>query len=841
VRKQPLLAPCAALIAGIALARIAAFTPAELMAAAAIFACLCLFALGTGRRVLAAATCLLGFVTAGALLLTSRQPGPMPFVDAGPRETVLLEGCVVTPPELDEERLRFTLELEPDARAQVSLYRKPGVEPPPLAYGQRIEIAGRVRTPRNFENPGAFDYAGYLERRQIYWTVSAAFDTRYTVLEEGCGSPFWSLVYGFRSAASRRLERLFPDPFHAALSKALLLGDATAMDEVWKDAFRRTGTYHALVVSGMHLTVLAGFLLLLLRLCALPERWAFAATVTAAWLYAIITGWNVPVVRAAAGLTLFLAGRFWYRPRDLVNLLAAVAMGFLLLDPWQLFEASFQLSFLAVASIGALAIPLIESGSQPWRRALTDLTDAGRDPHLPPRLAQARIEMRLLAETAALATRVPARAILASVGVIGGAVLWAADLALVSATIQTGLALPMVIYFHRLALSGLVANILIAPLMGLLLPACALALAAGSAIAAAPAAALLDLMRGIVEWHAAWEPRLRIPDPPGWLALLAAASVLGLALAVRLERRWRLAALGTAALALALLIAHPFPPQVVAGSLELTAIDVGQGESLLVVSPEGRLLLIDAGGFSSFGRTRRSGIDTGEDIVSPYLWSRSIRRLDAVAMSHPQADHIGGMPAILENFQPAELWVGAGTPTEYWSDLQEAAHRLGVRVVELTRGRQIDFGGAQIAVLAPDGERPLPRNPNNHSLVFEIRHGHHRFLFTGDAERPVEDELVSAGAVGRVDVLKVGHHGSRTSTGEPFLEAVRPGFALISAGYENQYFHPHAAVVKRLAEHRIAVFRTDLFGLSTIRSDGRRLHAETQAWRPRARALAIDF
>jgi competence protein ComEC len=191
------------------------------------------------------------------------------------------------------------------------------------------------------------------------------------------------------------------------MMKAILIGDSSSLEKVWTEDFRRTGTFHALVISGVHVTVLAGVLLFLLRLCALPQIPALAITAVAAWVYALVSGMSAPVVRAAGGFTLFLIARFFFRRTRVLNLLAVIAIGYLLWDPDQLFDASFQLSFLSVAAIGALAAPLLEWRIAPLARGLEAINDLGIDPHLEPRVAQARVELRLVAETITAWVRLP--------------------------------------------------------------------------------------------------------------------------------------------------------------------------------------------------------------------------------------------------------------------------------------------------------------------------------------------------------------------------------------------------------------------------------------------------
>jgi competence protein ComEC len=252
-------------------------------------------------------------------------------------------------------------------------------------------------------------------------------------------------------------------------------------------------------------------------------------------------------------------------------------------------------------------------------------------------------------------------------------------------------------------------------------------------------------------------------------------------------------------------------------------------------------MLIDAGGIPSFGRTKKAGIDIGEDVVSPYLWSRSIRRLDIVAMTHAHEDHIGGMSAVLRNFRPRELWTGATQDSPEWRRVRETAERLHITIRHMQRGAPFSFGGTILQVLAPGPDYAPDTTPkNDDSLVMRIRFGATSFLLTGDMEKKIERELGDAGLLEHDDVLKVGHHGSRTSTNPQLLDLERPGFGIISAGFDNSYGHPHPLIIKALRERRIAVFRTDQSGLITVVSDGRRLRFDVPSiTEPRPRGAGI--
>jgi len=802
--RDPLVAPLAALAAGILASRWLPLGSAELAAGVAALLLLALLPQGRGTR----AACLLSaFLLAGAFTAEIHRPGPAPELDN--LGDVILTGCVVEPPALAGDRERFTLELDEGARALVTIYE--GM--PRLDYGRRVELDARVRRPRNFGNPGAFDYVGYLGRKQVYWLASARA-SGVRVLPGECGSRFGGFIAGLRGAALERIARLYPgDAYHRGMLQAVLIGESYQLEKVWLESFRSTGTLHALIISGSHIAVLASVFLFLLRVCLAPTGAAAFLTVCLAWLYALVTGWQPPCVRAAAGLTLFLIGRHFYRRRSILNLLAAVAIGFLALDPEQLFEASFQLSFLAVAAIAVFAIPLVEATTGPLARGLRRLDDTDLDLHLEPRVAQFRVEMRLLAETLKLWTGLPAFMLVLPVR----GLFYVVELFVVSAAVQAGLALPMVVYFHRLGFTGLSANVPVVFLLGWVVPLGFAALATGWTWVAQSAAVLLDLSRAVVDWHARLEPHWRIPAPPLWLGV-----ALCVTLAAAATRRLRWPSVAASAALLAALVAHPFPPAVAPGSLELTAIDVGQGDALLLAFPDGRLMLVDTGGIPLFGERRAARMDIGEEVVSPYLWSRSIRRVDVLAVTHAHDDHMGGAPALVRNFRPAELWTGVD---------RAAIRGLGVPVRLRQAGERFAWGGAQIEVLAPAAGCCTGETPHNRdSLVLRVRYGRHAFLLAGDTDRDTESEIVISGADVRADVLKVAHHGSRTASSDAFLDAVRPAFGVISLAAGNLYRYPHREVLERFARRRAGLYRTDLDGRVSFRTDGRRLTLETSGY-----------
>jgi competence protein ComEC len=818
--RDPLIPPLIAVAFGILFSRLFQFSMFEAAWPVAAFFALAFAGL---RRI----NLLLALVFVGAFFEAWHRPGAPPEIDFATRETMIVEGCVVEPTVFSANREQFTLEIDRGARARVSLSLKDGQTPQSLDYGQHVEIDARLRRPHNYNNPGSFDYAAYLARQNIYWTASMTTGSQARILAGRCGSRFMAAVFALRVAALHRIEKLYgEDNYSTGMMEAVLIGETSKLEKIWTENFRRTGTFHALVISGVHVTVLAGVLLFLLRIVMIPEIPALTATASAAWLYALVSGFSPPVVRAAGGFTLYLAARFLFRRGRVMNLLAAVALVYLLSDPGAMFDASFQLSFLCVAAIGALAAPLLQSTSLPLARGTRAIASVELDPHMEPRTAQFRVEMRLAAEAIALWIRAPSRVVLEALNLGARLTFFAFEMAVISTVVQIGLALPMAEYFHRVSFTGLTANLLIVPLLNGVVPVGFIAIFTGWRWIAAIAAALLRWSAAIADWHARQEPSWRVADPPLWIALGFAASLILMAMVVG-RRGWRWPALASVLAFFTLLLWHPTRPDLHPGQLELTAIDVGQGDSLLVVFPDSKIMLVDGGGVLQFGRVRRVNLDMGEDVVSPYLWTRGILRVDVIAVTHGHEDHSGGIAALIENFHPREVWTGA-KPLQ---KVLDAARRRGVPVVEKRAGAPFEFGGATVEVISPPVDYHARRDPgNNDSLGLRIAYGQRSFLLTGDMEKPMEARALADGREMQSDVLKVGHHGSKTSTIQPFLDAVSPSIALISAGYENSFGHPHRDVLARLTGRHAAVLRTDLDGLITVRTDGTRIWMDTMIW-----------
>jgi competence protein ComEC len=323
---------------------------------------------------------------------------------------------------------------------------------------------------------------------------------------------------------------------------------------------------------------------------------------------------------------------------------------------------------------------------------------------------------------------------------------------------------------------------------------------------------------------------IRIPGPLLWqsaafCALLGTAVVLARASLTEANRWLRHGV--WAALALAALTAVlPRPIERPHGAMLMEAIDVGQGDSLLVITHDGKTLLIDGGGFGGGPRQAPQDFDIGEEVVSPALWARGIRHLDVVALSHAHSDHMGGLPAILRNFHPDELWVGNNPRFGAYNALLDEAAALHVRVRSFRAGDAFAFGDAQVNVLAPFRDyQPGPEPTNNDSLVLHVAYGATSVMLEGDAEAPVEQAMLAEPGL-QSTLLKVGHHGSVTSTRPEFLARVAPQWSVISCGLHNRYGHPREEVLEALQQAHVRTYQTDTNGITCFSLDGKTVAAD---------------
>jgi competence protein ComEC len=749
-RARPLVAPAVGFLVGAAAGLWPVPAPAWLVL---------LLPLVLAPRLVAAAFLAAGWMAASAAR-AGGEPGARP-----PQAAVQLAGRVVGAPEVVGDQVRFRLAREGE-RLEVTA----GPLEWPLALGDTVRLEAALRPPPRALNPGGRDRAGQLAAAGVPWLARAS-------------SPVVRLAPPSPAAALERLrgrfagacERFLP-PREAALLRAIGAGDRSALDDPARRSFARSGLAHILAVSGMHLVVVVFGLWRLLR--ALLVRWdwlaarADARSVAAAaclpwpFAYALATGANPPVLRAALAAALALGGALLRREGDALNGLALAALALLAGEPAAALDPSFQLSFAAVAGLALWAGPL--------RRRLP----------VPP--AQARSWRARLLEP-----------------LLQGA----------AATLAASLATAPVLAFHfrQLPLLGLPANLAAIPLgSGLTVLATAGALcaplhelcAAPFLLAAWPLAAALRAVSDLAaapRWGA-----LGVGSPGLWGALGCAALSLA---AGRLRRAARLAAVAGAAACLLL----PAPLRAAAararGGLEVLFVAVGQGDAALLRLPDGGAVLVDGGGSPG------GGPDPGEQVLLPLLRDLGVRRLAAVFVSHPHPDHVLGLRAVLDAL-PVERAFGNGDPGE-----GEAAAVLARLAPEPLRpGEAWERAGVRFEALG--GDRAGLQG-NDASLVLRVGYGATRFLFTGDIEAEGEARALAAGGLA-AEVVKVPHHGSSTSSSAALAAAVAPAHAVVSVGQGNRFGFPRAETVARWEAVGARVARTDQ-GAVRFLSDGLRV------------------
>jgi competence protein ComEC len=644
---------------------------------------------------------------------------------------------------------------------------------PTLIEGDRVEVWARLGLPRGYGNPGSFDSAGHAFRRGVHAVGSCKSPALLVRTASGHAGWMRDRIAHWRQAAREQLAGWIRPGPSAGIVRAMVLGDRAGLTPETEEAFRIAGTYHVLALSGAQVALVAGLLLWpLKRLGVAPLPTAVAAG-AGILFYTAFVGGDLPVLRAAVMAVVLLVGLAFDLQADPANLLGFAALVLLAHRPSSVADVSFQLSFVTTLAIIALY------------------------PVLGPLVRRLPRSVGLLLATS-LAAQIGATPFLA-------------------------------LHFNRLAPAALVLNLAAVPLASVVLIAgfgvalsgpWAPPLAYVAAFVAERSAALMlwtgELARG-VPWA-----DLRVPTPGAGVLLLYLAATTALARAARLRA-------GPALVLAASLVGlvFGFRADTSDGRLSLSVLDVGDGDSLVLRSPSGRVLLIDAGG------ARWPSFDAGQAVTAPFVWNAVVRRVDGLVLTHLHSDHIVGAPFVIGALRPREVWIrpacdGAGLP----AGVADSLRRSGLTPRVACRGVRREWDGVEIEVLWPPNEKAAPaRTENDESVVLAVRYGRVAFLLSGDAGTAVEAELSS----GQVDVVKVPHHGSLTGSSEAFVARVRPRVAIVSCGRRREGEPALDGVLARYRRVGARVYRTDLDGAVTASTDGTRLWVETyrqhdEAW-----------
>ncbi len=716
-----------------------------------------------------------------------------------------------------------------------------------MGCGDTLRVPTRLLQPQQFRDPGVWQRGLYLASSGVIATGSAKLSE---AKREGRGAASFSCrVQQARTwAASRmtdfaRWERGPRLPGHSHLAgllrwsaadagevNAMLLGDRIELQRSLRVQFERTGTFHLFVVAGFHVSIVAGGLYWLLLRLRCPRWLAVLLALTFTSGYALLTGFGEPVQRALLMTAAFFLARLLSRQRSVLNAAGLAVLAMLIFQPQSLFDAGLQMTVLVALTIGGVAAPLLERTLAPYGRACRRIGSVRVDRASPPRIAQFRSSLRVLGLALG---RLWGKPLERAPAFCMRLLILAVEFCILSLVTECVMAVPMAVYFHRLVPLALPANLLLVPLLPFLMAGSLatfllalvsnwLALVPGmlTAVLLHWTAAVVNGVGGLplADWRLATPPHTAVA-----CAILLFAFTIA---AVRSRSRAPAWAAVAALPLIAALACLPYAALLHPGLLEVTAIDVGQGDSILLAGPDGATMLVDAGGVvgsEATARARLANFDIGEQVISPYLWSRGIRRLDVLALTHAHMDHIGGMAAVLRNFRPRELWVSVDADSQTYRELLALAAANGTRVRHLHAADQFDWSGSRIQVVSPSlSYTPRDAPTNDDSLVLRIEHGRASVLLEGDAERPSEAEMARDGMLRPATLLKVGHHGSNSSTTDELVERVTPRAAIISCGHGNRFGHPRMPVLQRLQAAHVSTARTDTMGATQylLHSDG---------------------
>ncbi|RJQ24780.1 MAG: DNA internalization-related competence protein ComEC/Rec2 [Peptococcaceae bacterium] len=749
---------------------------------------------------------LLGLVMAG--LAGEDDPGSLAEY-AG--RYVTLTGQVSSEPDVRLDKVFYLLEtgeivVGRERRQVTGSVRVQAQEPGRIySYGDVLQAKGLLVRPEEPGNPGQFDYGKYLERQGIKVILHVREDNDLRKVGTGWRNPVLSAALRIKQNLVQNAG-LSLSPSQAAVLNGVVFGIQGMIGREVRETFVVSGLVHILSVSGLHVGLILGGVLVLARLTGMAPGLTAPVASLVIVFYALMTGFQPAVMRATLMALLFLWAHYFGRDRDWPTTLAFAALVILLWKPFYLYHPGFQLSFAATWGILYLGPILADAGtafcdrfSFPWSRA------------------------------AAVITAIPLAAQLAAIPLVA----W---------------------YYNLVSPVSVLANVVAAPLVGLLLffgivvAVLGLFWASLAGFVNIATGAVLDLFLLLAGFFqrlpgaVVYTPAPSVPEVAMWYA--------GLVFAGRFmaDQEWRRKVSGYFAarrrvagfaILIILVLAWGFWAPGSGSELAVHFIDVGQGDCSLVRTPGGKTMLIDTGGWREEFET---GSGAGEQVVVPYLRRIGVRKIDVLVLSHPHEDHAAGAAAVVKSFPVALAVVspagGTGTavddfssneiPPAYVSLLREMVGR-GITIEAAEAGDNLIFDPAvSVAVLSPGAREVRDKDSsfNNDSIVLSLKYGQKAFLFAGDIEEETQTCLVRQGGELAADVLKVPHHGSRHLL-PAFVKEVAPDVAVISVGSRNNFGQPDSGVVALLQEEGAEVYRTDKDGAVTITTDGQKLAVRT--------------
>lgn len=723
-------------------------------------------------------------------------------------EKIVLEGVLYKPPEpsLGKTRLYLLTEKIVKSDKLIPINGKLLLTVKELLkdfnYGDRVRFNSRIRHPRNFNNPGRFDYRTYLSLKGISITAYLGDGEKIVKTGETTLNPFLKLVEKYRKQIRAFLTTHLQPPA-AEIAKALILGEKGEIPKKLREMFSAAGVAHILAISGLHIGIIALVCFFLVknilkcstRLMLSTDIFKVSALITLIPViaYCFIAGHGIATVRATIMVSTYLIAIIIGREEDLWNTLALAAFLILIFSPPSLFDISFQLSFISVISIiyftPRFSAPLFQT----------------HDPLEPPAKWWKKILTRIILFL----------------------------LVTISAIIGTA---PLVAYyFHRISPCGIFTNIIIIPLIGFLVVPLGLLASLLLFLYQPLAIFIVHIMQplimaanSLVEGfnHLPYtDYRTSIPT-----LLEIALFYLGMLFLVNIRKSKKIR-YGLALVAIIFICNQGFwyCQNRVNPLLRITSVDVGQGESTLIQLPKGSTMLIDGGGFYD------NSFDVGEMVVAPLLWKKKIKHIDYLVLSHPHPDHLNGLVFIVNNFKVKEVWTnGEGVNTKPFEEFERTIEEKRIKKLIINRDHpDRKVNGVLIEFLHPsnppwyDVAKNYHSRINNHSLVIRLTYQDISMLLTGDIHQEAERELISTASNLKTTILKVPHHGSSTSSSLNFIKQVQPRIALLSLGFKNIFHLPSNKVIKRYQDQGCQILRTDQDGAITIETDGSDIRIKT--------------
>jgi competence protein ComEC len=723
-------------------------------------------------------------------------------------ERMVLEGIVDRPPERSRGRTQLLL------RSQKVLFQNHSTlvngfafiylkgEDPSLRAGDRLRLLCKLYSPHGFHNPGGFSYERHLAFERIHTIGFLSEEKGLVKLGEGFKNPFLLQVESWRDHIRDFLGKEV-NPLSSGIFKALVLGEQGDIPEEVKEQFVVTGIAHLLAISGDHLGIVAllSFSLLIwvlkrsefLLLTLDVKKWAAALTLPCLLLYTFIAGAGISVIRATIMVITFFLSILFNRERNLLHTLVLAAFLILIVSPPSLFDVSFQLSFLAVLSILYL-VP----------RVLRGLKQEG---------------MILFSKTSW--KKKILKYILLSLLVTGVAILGTAPF--------------VALHFNRFSPIGFFTNLLFIPWVGFLIVPLSL-IASFFSFFFQPLATLLihanDLITlillKVVAFFASIPYASFSVSTPTIFEIILFYLLLFLAVHLRKGKKIRYLFVGVC-LFFALDLAYWNLKDLFQKDLNVTFIDVGHGDSILVEFPRGKKMLIDGGGLYE------DRFDIGKNVIAPFLWKKKIRRIDTLVLTHPDPDHLKGLNFIASQFSIDQFWDnGFQTDSEPYLQLKKILSEKKINTQSLHQVSSLQsINGVEISVLNPPArngsqkEVQTLRDLNNSSLVLKLRFKNVSLLLAGDIEKEAEERILRKDYLLRSDILKIPHHGSSSSSTLFFLERVKPTYAILSVGERNIGRLPNPEVLKRYLQLGSKILRTDKHGAITVITDGENIEVKT--------------